>query len=717
MTSLSLLLITGLVPLLVSAQVPHDMAYQGVLTDAVGAPLTGPVTLVFRVFDVPTGGTPLYTETHSGVAIDSLDGSFLVQLGLGTTDIDTNGDGFPELNSLAFDASLFENGPNRYLEVQVGSGGSGEILDPRQMIGSVPYALVAEDVVTDPATSTVGALIAAAQSAADAAQAAADTADGNHTVDSNTQLTPAEVAAAAIAQGFVTGAHTVDTTLDEAAVDAFVANNGFADQAAVSANSSELSTQAAQIASLQPQVADLLDHFRFEACADGLTVADTASGLLWERKTGTVGSSVVCETAPGGCPDPHDVNNLYEWSNTGTAADGNAYTDFLVQLNAGSGFAGHTDWRLPSFSELQSIQPGSGVCSGGPCIDPRFAGLGGPTYSASYWSVQGHPSLPFIAYAVSFFNGQVVNTTKTVDVSVRAVRTGSCAETVPLVSQVVAAQTTADVALADGAAAQATADAAQAAAAAAAAGHTVDTTLDEAAVDAFVANNGFATQAAVSSNAGELSTQAAEIAALQAQITALIGGGLRFLACPDGLTVADTATGLLWERKTGTAGSAVVCETAPGGCPDPHDVNNLYEWSNTVIAADGNAYTDFLVQLNAGSGFAGRTDWRLPVVSELQSILVGSGVTSTSTSVDPPDPLMGANPTGQSVTCSSAPCIDPRFASVAGPISPTNYWSASSLGPNTNLVWIALLNTGSVGAAHKIDEAFVRAVRAGSCSN
>ena len=181
MTSLSLLLLAGLVPLSVSAQVPHDMAYQGVLTDAVGAPLTGPVTLVFRVFDLPTGGTPLYTETHSGVAIDSLDGSFLVQLGLGTTDLDTDGDGAAETNLHAFDASLFENGPNRYLEVQVGSGVGGEILAPRQMIGSVPYALVAEDVVTDPATSTVGALVAAAQSAADAASstaaAAASTAD------------------------------------------------------------------------------------------------------------------------------------------------------------------------------------------------------------------------------------------------------------------------------------------------------------------------------------------------------------------------------------------------------------------------------------------------------------------------------------------------------------------------------------------------------------
>ena len=245
-------LVLGLLPFSASAQVPHDMAYQGVLTDAVGDPLSGPVDLVFRIYELPSGGSALYTETHTGVAIDPIDGAFLVQIGFGTTGLDTDGDGAPEANAFSFDSSLFVNGPNRYLEVQVGFGVIGEILAPRQMIGSVPYALVAEDVVTDPATSSVGVLIAAAQSAADTAQAAADTADSNHTTDTqltppevfttvsdlgfvpgahtiDTQLTPPEVAAAATAQGFVTGAHTVNTNtqLSEAQVDGFVANNGF----------------------------------------------------------------------------------------------------------------------------------------------------------------------------------------------------------------------------------------------------------------------------------------------------------------------------------------------------------------------------------------------------------------------------------------------------------------------------------------------------------
>ena len=56
-----------------------------------------------------------------------------------------------------------------------------------------------------------------------------DITDLSHTVDTNTQLSDAQVATAATNEGFVTGPHTIDTDtqLDEAAVDAFVANNGY----------------------------------------------------------------------------------------------------------------------------------------------------------------------------------------------------------------------------------------------------------------------------------------------------------------------------------------------------------------------------------------------------------------------------------------------------------------------------------------------------------
>jgi hypothetical protein len=94
---------------------------------------------------------------------------------------------------------------------------------------------------------------------------------------------------------------------------------------------------------------------RFVDNGDG-TVSDRHTRLVWDKKTGTVGT-----------PNPsdvHDMNNTYTWS-SGTAPDGTAYATFLATLNNCAspdgttftgGFAGYCDWRLPSSAELLELE-------------------------------------------------------------------------------------------------------------------------------------------------------------------------------------------------------------------------------------------------------------------------------------------------------------------------------------------------------------------------
>jgi hypothetical protein len=206
------------VPALAGAQVAPDSVYQGRLTNDSGVPLAGPVQLALRIYGVATAGSPDYSEDHLGVAVDP-DGLFSVRLGTGTNKVGT------------YNSSLFSVTP-RFLEIEV----NGQVLSPRQAVGSVPTALVAADVVIDP-SSNIGIAVANAQAAADAAAA-------GHTVDTKLeeaavdafvanngfstgahipQLTAPEIAAL----GFASGPHTVDSKLDEAAVDGFVSNNGY----------------------------------------------------------------------------------------------------------------------------------------------------------------------------------------------------------------------------------------------------------------------------------------------------------------------------------------------------------------------------------------------------------------------------------------------------------------------------------------------------------
>jgi Protein of unknown function (DUF1566) len=163
----------------------------------------------------------------------------------------------------------------------------------------------------------------------------------------------------------------------------------------------------------QAQTARYLDN------GDG-TISDTTTGLMWEKKTGTVGERE-------DRTDAHNVNNTYRRSETddGDRPDGAAFTKFLFQLNhetsangidlAGC-FANHCDWRLPSIDELKGIVDSD---TENPSIDPIF----GPTQSQRYWSATTDDGFPHAAWRVHFADGNVQIVGKRFALFVRAVPT------------------------------------------------------------------------------------------------------------------------------------------------------------------------------------------------------------------------------------------------------------------------------------------------------
>ena len=119
-----------------AASVPPFLTEQGRLFDAMGMPITATLSFVFTVYNDASGTTNLWTETKM-ITLD--DGYFSTTLG----------------DVTAMPSTVF-NGTTRYLGIKVGADPE---MTPRQPLSSVPYALMATNVIGDitPSSVSIGA--------------------------------------------------------------------------------------------------------------------------------------------------------------------------------------------------------------------------------------------------------------------------------------------------------------------------------------------------------------------------------------------------------------------------------------------------------------------------------------------------------------------------------------------------------------------------------
>lgn len=117
-------LVAALTSPVATAAEPRLVPFQARLTDGTGANLTGVYRITFVIYDEPTGGTALWSETHDTVSV--VDGRLTVLLGSLSALDDPDGNGNQD------DAIQFNEA--RFVGIKVGSETNQEMVPRHQLV-------------------------------------------------------------------------------------------------------------------------------------------------------------------------------------------------------------------------------------------------------------------------------------------------------------------------------------------------------------------------------------------------------------------------------------------------------------------------------------------------------------------------------------------------------------------------------------------------------
>lgn len=140
-------------------------------------------------------------------------------------------------------------------------------------------------------------------------------------------------------------------------------------------------------------------------------------------------------------------------------------------------------------------------------------------------------------------------------------------------------------------------------------------------------------------------------------------------------TVSDRQTGLMWASKSDDESL--------------HDKDRKFPWTEAV--------TVFIASLNSDGGFAGHTDWRLPNINELRSIITSGKHAPAMNSAF----IIECVPGCRVEICNCA-------------TSGVYTWSSTTYEDDHAWAWVVVFDDGTVEMAYKPTGFPVRAVRSDS---